>query len=309
MIFLLLGLINLRPSKDAKVEFHAALQNIENILTPLATWIKTKNLFSHPMFFDGLCIALIVIFAALFTLGTPWNGNMPFIFLHEDGGTIATMAAALDHPRSFAGDLLYGDPADIATYKTAHVLIVRAISRITGDYGLALIVLFPLVITLQGIGVYLLGKKILGNRFFAFFLSLFSFTPIYTGGWDYWGIIIDPLPRQLYQSLVVFVFLAAISWRDEPKKWVWIMLALGLLTYVYPVSSIPVAFAVWLGLVLFFPKGYSKPYRWILSLGIGVLYAALVLPMVFVFKGGHFPGNSTQTPKPYNSYIKLLANS
>ena len=75
---------------------------------------------------------------------------MPFIFLHGDGGTIATMAAALDHPQSFAGDLLYGDPADIATYKTAHVLIVRAISRITGDYGLALIVLFPLVITLPG---------------------------------------------------------------------------------------------------------------------------------------------------------------
>ena len=51
LIFLLLGLINLRPSKDAKVEFHAALQNIENILTPLATWIKTKNIFQPPHVF------------------------------------------------------------------------------------------------------------------------------------------------------------------------------------------------------------------------------------------------------------------
>ena len=88
------------------------------------------------------------------------------------------------------------------------------------------------------------------------------------------------------------------------------MLALGLLTYVYPVSSIPVAFAVWLGLVLFFPKGYSKPYRWILSLGIGVLYAALVLPMVFVFKGGTFSREFYTNPEALQFLaIKLLANS
>lgn len=305
LLFLLLGLSNLRPAKESKTEFQAALQNIENRLTPFANWIKTKNLFSHPKFFDALCISLVVIFAAIFTLGR-WNGNTPFIFLYEDAGTIATMAAAVDHPQTFAGDFLYGNQANISTYKTAHVSIVRALNRITGDYGLAVIVMIPFVITLQGIGVYLLGKKILGNRFLAILLSLFSFTPIGTGGWDYWGFIIDPLPRQLYQSLAVYVFLAAVSWRDQPKKWIWIMLALGLLTYVYPVSSIPVAFAVWLGLVLFFPKGYSKPYKWKISLGIGFLYIAVILPMIFFFKSGTFPQDFYSNPEALRFLYKTL---
>ena len=160
---------------------------------------------------------------------------------------------------------------------------------------------------LQAIGVYLFGKKVLANRFLSFFLAIFSFTPIYATNWDYWGITTDVLTRQLFQCLVIYVFILAFSWRDQPKRWPWIMLLLGLLAYIYPVSSIPIAFAVWLGLVLFFPRNIPAKFKFIVSVGIGFVYLIAILPVLFFFRGEHFHPRLVMIRMRFRLFIRSTA--
>jgi len=279
----LTGLTYFRAPVQNEKGFGSALQNIEHLLTRVSTWF-TRHVHLSPKQLDALCITGFVLFAALFTLGR-WNGNTPFIFVYDDGGTYAGMAAALDHSDRFVGDILVGNAQFMTFYKSLYIPFLSFLNRFVGDYGMVFILLLPCFILLQSVGVYVLGKKVLKIRSLAFLLTIFSFTPVYATNWDYFGITNDVLTRQVYQCLVIYVFLLALAWKDQPKQWLWIMLILGLLTYIYPVSSIPVAFSIWLGLVLFFPKKYSTKIKVLFSGAIGVIYLITILPMVFSFGG------------------------
>ena len=309
LLFILLGLTRLRSTKDKSNNLKSAFLKIEKAIDSLSIRIANWPFFRNPKAMDWLAIILFVLFASLFTLGR-WNGNSPFIFVYDDGGTIGSMAAAYDHPGSFAGDIIIGDTLYTTSYKSIFIDLIRLLTRVTHDYGLTFIVLLPIFIMLQAIGVYLFGKKVLANRFLAFFLAIFSFTPIYATNWDYWGITTDVLTRQLFQCLVIYVFILAFSWRDQPKRWPWILLLLGLLTYIYPVSSIPIAFAVWLGLILFFPRNIPAKSKFIISLGVGFVYLIAILPVLFFFRGGTFSsafGNDPQALQTlYQVYSDLL---
>ena len=66
------------------------------------------------------------------------------------------------------------------------------------------------------------------------------------------------------------------------------MLALGLLTYVYPVSISRWPLLYGLDWWSFSPEDTSKSYKWKVSLGIGILYISSILPMILFFKSGTF---------------------
>ena len=67
LLFILLGLSNLRTSKGALTEFHAALQNIENSLAPISRWMRSKNLYRHSKFIDCFCFAFNIICCSLYS--------------------------------------------------------------------------------------------------------------------------------------------------------------------------------------------------------------------------------------------------
>jgi hypothetical protein len=236
---------------------------------------------------DWLAVLIFFAFAVVYFLGR-LQGNYPVVILSGDGGNIASYAAALDHPGWFQADPALGDSNNIGIYATIHIPIIRALNRLTGDYGLAYTWLLLPQTFLQLLGFYILGRVLFTstskNRFWAFILAfLTAMTVINIGLGEIWGVWQDALPRVTFQSFLPFLLALTLVWRNRPRRWPWLMLFAGLLVYVHPVSAPAWGLAIWLSLWLLQPQTWKWKQRILVMLGLGILFLAVLTPYAFTY--------------------------
>ena len=250
---------------------------------------------------DGWIAAGFLVFSLFFFLGR-LQGNYPTVILGGDGGNIASFATAWDHPGLFKGDELLNNLDNIRIYNTVHIPLIRALHRLTGEYGLAYLLLLAPTIFVQLLGFYWLGRVLFKNRFWALMLSVVVAMPFSINLGDLWGISRDPLPRFTYQALLPYLLALALLWRDRPRRWPWLMVMAGVLFYAHPVSAPAFAFAVWLGLWLAHPRGWRWQKRIGVMLGLGVLFVLSAMPFAINYFTHHVQGNSAN----YDTVMAIL---
>jgi len=233
---------------------------------------------------DAFILLAVAGFAFAYHMGR-WQGLFPFPFLYEDASNIASWAAAIDHPDRFARDPILGDPSNFAWYVTLHVPLLRALNAVIGDYGAAFISLLGLHVFLQASGFYLLGRVLFQDRFWALLLAVIMLPLVWINLAEYWGVFWDPQPRFTYQAMLPFALAAAVAWRDQPRRWPWLMAAAALLLYAHPVSGPSWAFAIWLSLWAWRPGGWSRGRQTRVMVGLGLLFLALAAPFVLLYVG------------------------
>jgi hypothetical protein len=227
---------------------------------------------------DGAFTLVFLVFAGIYFLGK-LQANYPTVILSGDGGNIASYAAALDHPGWFQADPALGASNNIGIYATIHIPLIRALYRLTGDYGLAYAWLLLPQTFLQLLGFYILGRVLFQNRFWAFLLAfLTAMTVINIGLGEIWGVWQDALPRVTFQSLLPFLLALTLVWKNRPGRWPWLMLFAGLLVYVHPISAPAWGLAIWLSLWLLQPESWSWKRRSLVMFGLGLLFLLVLTP-------------------------------
>jgi hypothetical protein len=233
---------------------------------------------------DVLVLLALGGFGFAYQLGR-WGGTHPFPFLFEDASNIASFAAAIDHPDRFVRDPFLGDPTNFGFYVTLHVPLLRALNAAIGDYGTAFISLLGFHVFLQASGFYLLGRVLFRDRFWALLLAVITLPLVWINLAEYWGIFWDPQPRFTYQAALPFALAATIAWRDQPRRFPWLMVAAALLVYAHPVSAPSWAFAIWLSLWARRPDGWSRARQTRVMIGLGLLFLALAAPFAVLYLG------------------------
>ena len=244
---------------------------------------------------DALAIAGFVLLAALYAIGRGvWLD--PYLFLDADAAKLASWAAALDHPDAFTGDSSLGDTSDFRYYFTIHLPLLRGLTRLTGHYGASFGALLWPALCVQLIAFYVLGRSVCASRYFGVLFALVTFPPVSLNLWETWGVMLDALPRILFQALLPFVLVGVLASLRHPARWPIFLAALGLLMYVHPVSTPAWAFAVWLGLWLCHPPSWSGTRRVLTMFGLGLVFLAVAGLFLWIYLTQHEHGVSEEIP-------------
>lgn len=239
--------------------------------------------------FDLLVAGLVGLFALLSFLGR-LQGTYPTVFLGGDAANIAVFAAARDRPELFAGDAVLADPENFRFYSTLHIPVIQALAHALGGYSLAFTWLLGPHIFLQGVGFYVLGRVLLGSRYWAALFALVTLMPVSMNLGEYWGIHSDAEPRFSFQALLPWLLAAALAWGRRPASWPWLLAAAGALMYVHPVSAPTWALAIWLGLWARQPPGWPASRRLAALAGVGLVFLVVVAPFLANYLGSHAHG-------------------
>ncbi|HEX9028943.1 MAG TPA: hypothetical protein VF823_07205, partial [Anaerolineales bacterium] len=223
---------------------------------------------------DWAAAASFMLFALVYFIGR-LQGNFPNVDLGGDAANIASFAAAWAHPEYFRGDALLGNLDNIRIYATVHIPLLQWLNGLLGNYGLAMTSTLAPHIFIQMLGFYIFGRVVLKNRYWAFLFAVATTTPFMMNLGERWGIMEDPVPRFTFQALLPYLLTLAWLWRSQPRRWPWVMAFTGALVYLHPVSTPAWALAIWLGMWLFIPSGWS----WIKRLGF-MFVNGLVLMLV-----------------------------
>lgn len=238
---------------------------------------KSLNKFN---WVDISIISVFLIFSIVYTLGR-WNGISPFVYLGSDASYISSYAATLDHPDQFSNDYFLANQGNVDAYIAFHIPLLRLINQITGSYGNAFLVLLPISLFLKLLGFYLVGRKLFTSRILGAFLAILTFPIIYTGAWDYWGLIGDALPRNLYEIVFPWILYFALKWIDQPRKWMILGGLLGAVTYLHSISG-GIIFAV-LCLVYLVQSSQPISKRLLQLLAMAGIYLVIVSPFAYFY--------------------------
>lgn len=224
-----------------------------------------------------LCLFLLLsIFLTVGRVGTAFDS---FALLTPDLGVYATLAAAQETPELFTNDPFLSNQKNVNSYNIILVPWIKGLENVFGNYGTACAFLLPFFLFIHLTGWYSLGVALFRNPWAGLLVSLLASTPVLTA-YDYWGLILDALPRFLYQGMIPFV-LALSIWRGHELKWWPVILGgIGLLNYLHPLSTPAWALAVMLALWVSAPEfGFWQKAR---AMSLAVLLLLVVLsPFVF----------------------------
>jgi hypothetical protein len=228
-----------------------------------------------------LCFAL-----AYFLL--VWNGASPYVYVSGDTANTLSVLAAMAHPGAFAGDPVFGDPANYAFYRIVHIPLTRWLAGFTGDYGTAYCLLLAPVLFLHLAGYYLLGRLLFPRPLHAALFSLLALVPISLGMGEYWGAHRDAQARLTFSALLPWLLAGAWLWRARPLLWPVLLLGAGALTYVHSLSAPVWGLALWLGMWGFLPARWSPWRKLAVMAATGAAFVLVMAPFALRF----FAGNS-----------------
>ena len=212
------------------------------------------------------------------------QGGPPHLVRSGDGANILSFVVGRLYPEVFAGDPLLSDPGNFAHYQIFTTAWTTVIGRWAGgEFALAYLILAIPCVFLHLSGFFLLFRVTGAGPLSAAFCSLamLATVPAVTG--TYWGGFTDPQPRFLFQSLLPFLLVGAWMWRDLPKRWPLLFVALGLATYVHPVSGPAVAFAVWCAVLAANLANTDWRPRTVRLIAVGFLYLAVIAPFAYLY--------------------------
>ncbi len=243
---------------------------------------------------DYLITAAFAVFAILYFHDVV-RGHVPYVDLKADASSLASFAAALDHPDLFAGDAILEDPQHFDYYMMIQVPVMRSLSRLFGDYGTAFVALLPIHVFVQTLGFYVLGRVLFSSRYWAVLLAIVNLAPIRLGFGTYWGPDVDPLARFTFQALLPFLLAATLHLRRTPKRWTWIMIGAGLMTYTHAVSAPAWVLALWLSLVFALPEQLKCPKHVLYLVALGFVCLLISAPAVIALVEADEPGGQSYT--------------
>jgi hypothetical protein len=240
---------------------------------------------------DWVCLACFLVYGLLLFISRI-QGNFPQVMLVGDAANTASFAAGLDHPQLFAGDMVLGETRNLLVYSTFNVYFTRWLTPITGSYSLSLSLLIPIEIFANLVGFYLLGRILLSSRGWAVLLTLLLSFPLEINLGEYWGVLPDPVARFNFQAVLPFVLCMVLVWRNQPVRWPWIMLLLGLMFYLHPVSTPTWAATIWVTLLLSSPRRWGWWKRLGFMVGMGLIFLAVATPYIVTYLTNHIQGKS-----------------
>jgi hypothetical protein len=222
--------------------------------------------------------ALILLFflflSIVLTLGRVGTAFDSFALLTPDLGVYASFAAAQDSPELFSNDPFLSNEKNVNSYNMVIVPLIRGLRNMFGNYGTACAFLLPFFLFVHLTGWYVLGLAFFRNPSAGLLISLLISTPVLTA-YDYWGLILDALPRFLYQGAIPFLLALSILRGHDLRWWPVLLGGVGILNYVHPLSTPPWTMAVLLGLWLSAPEvGFWQKARR-MSLALLVLFLVL----------------------------------
>ena len=218
---------------------------------------------------DAVFIVAALIFSCFYFLERI-QGTYPLVVLGSDAGNIASMAAAFDHPAWFTRDAFLGDFANLRPYMQLHVLLVRWLENLFGDYSIAITSLLVPTIFLYLVSLFVMGRTIFHTRFWAFIFVLYNIVPLYLL-FETWGIVRDPVPRTLIQALVPLLLSLLWIWRNQPKWWPIIAILTGALTYIHAVGTPTVMAMIVLSFFVLMPRDWPFLKRLAATVGLSLL--------------------------------------
>ncbi len=184
------------------------------------------------------------------------QGNYPDVILGSDAANISSMAVSLDNPELFPNDFYLQEPDNFKLYFQLHVPIIRGLGKFLDNYSLPFVILLGPTTFITLLGNYMLGRTILKNRFWALIFVGINSIPVYLL-FENWGLAEDSVPRTFMQALFPFLLLLIWLWKESPRKWIWISIFTGLLTYVHAVGTPTVMVSVMISFLVFLPKDWS----------------------------------------------------
>ena len=254
---------------------------------------------------DWVVISIFALLALITQISSASSG-FPNVILGGDAANIASFAAGRAFPQLFTGDAILGDLRNIGLYTTIHLPITIWLEKLVGNFGLAYsLLVFPHVF-LQYLSYYLLGRVIFNNRYWAFLFTLAISAPMDLAGGEVWGVVSDGMPRITYQILIPFLLILLLTtWRDRPRRWIWVMVIAGLMAFIHPVSTPAWAFALWLGLWPNMPSYFALKDKLLQMFKMGVVLALALLPYVSIYLYFHKSGS---TASDYDLVYFILTN-
>ena len=233
---------------------------------------------------EGWIFLLFVLVALIYAnvrFGAGFNQTLK---MTSDAGNISSYVGGLENPQYFTEDELLNNPANFGEYLAVHIPLIYSLSKLTGGYASAFMVLIAPVTLLHLCGYYLVGKKLLGNRLVALAFVVATAIPIDLPLFEYFGLSDDILPRSLFQALLPFALLLLISKGQNPKLHWLISLAFTLLLYVHPVSG-PAWVAVCLATLLYFAITVNGKNWWKSWLPALLVFVIGVIPFLQAYLG------------------------
>ncbi len=227
--------------------------------------------------FDAVALLVMFLLSLNFFLQA-WRGPMDRV-LRDDAGNVLIVIAARAQPEFFENDYMLSDPDNGAYYVAGPTLLIPLVAHLFKiDYGSAFFYLLLPITLVQLVGFYILGIVIFQRRSWALFLAALSMLFMFLEQGEYWGLWEVPLSRVFYQSLLPYLLAAAVVWVRRPSRWPLIMIGAGLLVWVYPVSTPPIGFILWVSFLPFVPHGWVWWRKISVLIGLGLLFVAVTSP-------------------------------
>jgi hypothetical protein len=208
-----------------------------------------------------------------------WKGAPDAV--EGDLGSIASFAAALDHPECFTRDAFLADSRNFNWYATLHVPLARWLRPLVGSYAGVYLAGYGATVFAHLLGFYLLGLALFGSLVWSVVMAFLALAPVSAGiVYDGWGLFVDPMPRLTFSALTGFLLAGAVRWRCTPKAWPLLMLAAGGATYIHLLSAPVFGLMLWLGLWAYRPPHWSTPGWLARMIGLGLLFALPAVPVL-----------------------------
>ena len=147
---------------------------------------------------------------------------------------------------------------------------MRWLGNLFDNYSLAFVSLLAPTTFLFLIALYIMGRTILRNRFWAFLFVMLNVGPNFIA-FDTWGIQADPAPRTLMQALFPLLIALLWIWRDKPKYWPIVAVFTGALAYIHAVGTPTVMVIITLSFFVLAPKEWSFFRKIFTTIGLGLL--------------------------------------
>jgi uncharacterized membrane protein YuzA (DUF378 family) len=241
---------------------------------------------------DAVILLVFVGFSVFYQIARMSTG-FPNVLLSSDAANLAGFAAASQYPQLFQNDLILNNPANFRLYSTIHIPLLRLLETFCGNFGLAFSLLLGPHVFLQLFGFYWLGRIFLRSRYWGIIFSLMAAAPVPLPLGEVWGVVKDALPRFTFQVLLVFLLGLVFLWRSNPRRWLWIMAAAGLLAFVHPVSAPVWGVTLLIGFWPVMPDNWSLRKRLEYLFILGLTFLVALLPYMLIYLSAHQGGSGS----------------
>ena len=182
----------------------------------------------------------IVILLAVVALESAVRSVRPIT--GTDAPTVLCMVAKDGDESLFSRDAYFNTLDHYKGYIPAYRGVLRLFAAIGGSPWQGMLILFPLVLCVVLLGVWLVAREAVGPVWIAIPIAIAASFVRDTGGGWYWGMTwaVEPLARFIFLGLALFGFLPLLrSWpKVSVKAGMFSLAAVGVLGNVHPPSAV-----------------------------------------------------------------------